>query len=81
MKKLRFLGSNERNKSIKKYKTKHIYNRNSPNFSLGIWAVFMMGHTFTFRNRYFQMITIHEIMICYNFHNIYAKKGWNEHTN
>ena len=41
----------------------------------------MMGYTFTFRNGYFQMITINEIMICYNFHNIYAKKGWNEHTN
>lgn len=41
----------------------------------------MMGYTFTFRNGYFQMITINEIMICYNFHNIYANKGWNEHTN
>ncbi|PEQ50150.1 hypothetical protein COL10_17930 [Bacillus cereus] len=70
LKKLRFLGSNERNKCIKKYKTKHIYNRNSPNFSLGIRVVFMMGPPFTFRNGYFQMITINEIMLCYNFHNI-----------
>lgn len=66
---------------MKKYKIKHIHNRNNPNFSLGIWVVFMMEHPFTFRNGYFQMITINEIMICYNFHNIYAKKGWNEHTN
>lgn len=70
LRQLRFLSSNERNKSMEKYKTKHIYNRNSPNFSLGIRVVFMMGHPFTFRNEYFQMITINEIMIWYNFHNI-----------